>query len=84
MRAVLVAVLTSLVSVGRSRTALQVEILALRHQLAIYQHGGRRPHLQPADRLLWAWLSRVWAGWRATLVMVQPAHCYQLAAQTLP
>jgi hypothetical protein len=52
--------------------ALQIEILALRHQLAVYQRAGRRPRLVPADRLLWAWLSRAWAGWRETLVIVQP------------
>jgi hypothetical protein len=38
--------------------ALQIEILALRHQLAVYHRAGRRPQLGPADRLLWAWLSR--------------------------
>lgn len=43
MRAVLVAVLKSLGSVVRSRTALQLEVLALRHQLAIYQQAGHRP-----------------------------------------
>jgi hypothetical protein len=51
---------------------LQIEVLALRHQLAVYQRAGRRPQLEPADRILWAWLSRVWAGWREALVFVQP------------
>jgi hypothetical protein len=52
--------------------ALQVEILALRHQLAVYQRTGRRPRLGPADRILWAWLSRAWSGWRDVLVFVRP------------
>ncbi|MFI5398954.1 MAG: hypothetical protein ACHQ9S_25770 [Candidatus Binatia bacterium] len=56
------AVVTSIASVVRSRVALQVEILALRHQLAVYQRAGRCPRLVPADRLLWAWLSRAWSG----------------------
>ena len=64
--------MNSLVSVVRSRAALQLEVLALRHQLVIYQQGGRRPQLRPADRLLWVWLLHVWSGWRATLVIVQP------------
>jgi transposase InsO family protein len=51
---------------------LQIEVLALRHQLAVYQRAGRRPQLGPADRILWAWLSRAWAGWREALVFVQP------------
>ena len=58
MRAVVVAVGKSIASMFRSPLALQTEILALRHQLAVYHRAGRRPHLYPADRLLWAWLSR--------------------------
>jgi putative transposase len=51
---------------------LHLEVLALRHQLAVYQRTGRRPRLGAADRLLWAWLSRAWSGWREVLVFVQP------------
>ncbi|MGD0950017.1 MAG: integrase core domain-containing protein [Candidatus Binatia bacterium] len=72
MQAVVMAVVASLASVVRSRMALQIEILALRHQLAVYHRAGRRPRLGPADRLLWVWLSRAWSGWRAALVFVQP------------
>jgi putative transposase len=72
MRAVLVAVVASITGVFRSRRALQIEVLALRHQLAVYQRAGRRPKLRPADRILWAWLSRAWTGWREALVFVQP------------
>ena len=32
-----------------------------------------RPRLSRWDRILWVWLSRVWTGWRASLVIVQPA-----------
>ena len=56
----------------RSRLALQIEILALRHQLTVYQRTCRRPRLKPTDRLLWAWLSRIWSGWRNALVIVKP------------
>ena len=51
---------------------MQLEILALRHQLAVYQHSGKRLQLKPADRLFWAWLSRLWAGWQQVLAFVQP------------
>jgi hypothetical protein len=57
----------------RSRASLHLEILALRHQLAGLQGSGRRPQLKPADRLLWAWLSRAWSGWQDTLVSVKPS-----------
>ena len=58
MRAVLIAVVTSVARVLRSRLGLQIEVLALRQQLALYQRAERQPRLPPADRLLWAWLSR--------------------------
>jgi transposase InsO family protein len=54
------------------RSALQIEILALRHQLVVLQRSVKRPKLTAADRLLWAWLSRVWADWRSALVIVKP------------
>jgi transposase InsO family protein len=46
-------------------------VLALRHQLAVYQRRHARAHPQVVDRLLWAWLSKLWAGWRDVLVFVQ-------------
>ncbi len=72
MRAVLVALVFSLVSVLRSRVSLHLEVLAVRHQLAVLQAVGQRPRLQPADRILWVWLSRAWAGWQDALVLVKP------------
>ena len=67
MKAVLLALLASLRAGFRSRTALQLKVLALRHQLAVYQRCPARPRTKVADRLLWAWLSRTWAGWRDAL-----------------
>jgi len=61
----LVALLATLRSTVASRLALQAEILALRHQLAVLQRQApHRPRLRPADRLLWIVLSRVWSDWR--------------------
>ena len=56
-----------------SRATLQLELLALRHQLQILERS-RRPRLRLswADRLLWVWISRVWTAWRAALVIVKP------------
>ena len=67
------ALLAFVTSLFRSRLSLQLEILALRHQLTLYQRSSRRPHVQPSDRILWSWLSRGWARWREVLVFVQPA-----------
>ena len=57
----------------RTRVALQAEILALRHQLAVFQKNApRRLRLQRSDRLLWVLLSRWWPGWRRSLHIVRP------------
>ena len=53
--------------------AVALDNLALRHQLLILQRSVSRPRLTRWDRVFWVWLSRVWTGWRASLVIVQPA-----------
>jgi putative transposase len=71
---VVVSLLHSLRFLIRSRTALHLEIIALRHQLAV-AHRSRRSRLQltAVDRVLWAWLAQRWRGWRTALCVVQPA-----------
>jgi putative transposase len=73
MLSVLFPFLSTLFSSFRSRAALQVEILALRHQMGVLRRSAKnRPRLTIADRVLLAWLSGVWADWRSTLVIVKP------------
>jgi len=47
-----------LVLLARSDTAKDLEILVLRHQLAVLRRQVARPRLKPADRTLLAALSR--------------------------
>jgi len=54
----------------RDRTELAAENLALRQQLAILQQNSKTPRRR--DRIFWVWLSRIWAGWRSVLLIVQP------------
>jgi len=56
----------------RDQASLATENLALRQQLAVLTERKRRPRLGWRDRVLWVWLSRLWAGWRSCLVIVQP------------
>jgi hypothetical protein len=56
----------------RSGAALQLEILALRHQLGVLQRSVKRPKLTAADRFLWAQRCQFWTSWRTALVMVKP------------
>ena len=57
---------------GRS-TAVALENIALRHQLMVLQRSSSRPRLRRLDRILWVCLSRLWANWRPSLLIVQPA-----------
>src|SRR5215472_360088 len=57
----LLALLITLRSILGSRLDLQLEILALRHQIAVLQRSAKkRPRLTATDRLLWVSLSRIW------------------------
>lgn len=49
----------------QNRAALQLEILALRHQIGVLQRSVKRPKLTSSDRLLWVWLCSVWKDWRS-------------------
>jgi putative transposase len=74
MTSTLLAFLSALRACVRSRVELQLELLALRQQVHILERSRRtRLRLSPADRVFWVWLSRVWAGWRRQLIIVQPA-----------
>ena len=73
MSSLFVALLALVASSFRTRIALQAEILALRHQLAVLQKNApRRLRLHRCDRLLWVVLYRFWSGWRRCLEMVRP------------
>jgi hypothetical protein len=50
----LVALAAAFFAFFRQRTALQFEILALRHQLGVPQRSVKRPKLRAADRFLLA------------------------------
>ena len=51
---------------------MQLEILALRHQLGVLQRSVKRPKLTRFDRMLWAWFCGTWAAWRSALCIVKP------------
>jgi transposase InsO family protein len=57
----------------KTRAALQLENIALRHQIGVLQRSAKkRLKLNNADRLFWIGLSRVWMEWRSALVIVKP------------
>jgi putative transposase len=56
----------------KSRAALQLENVALRHQITVLQRSVKRPRLNACDRHVWIWLSRIWSDWRSCLIIVKP------------
>jgi putative transposase len=57
---------------SRSAQAKEIEILVLRHELAVLRHQHPRPRLQPADRAPLAAISRVLPGSRWSCFLVKP------------
>ena len=57
----------------RTRLALLLEAIALRHQIAVLERSRtRRPRFRRWDRLFWILFSRWWPQWRDSLIIVQP------------
>jgi putative transposase len=71
---ILISTFTALGCTFRTRASLQLEILALRHQLVVLQRSNKkRLQLRPSDRFLWVLLSQLWPRWRSCLLLVKPA-----------
>ena len=78
MLASISALLSWLAGRLRGRAELELEVIALRHQLAVLrrQRPGRT-RLFALDRLLWIWLYRVWPRCLNIMVLVKPATVIQ-------
>src|SRR5580692_160991 len=62
----------------RSRASLELELVALRHQVTVlHRQRPGRPRLFSTDRLLWVWLYRIWPQVLNTMVLVKPATVVQ-------
>jgi len=69
----LTTLLATLSSIFRARAALELENLALRHQIGVLQRSAaKRPKSTSGDRLLWVCLSRLWRDWGSALAIVKP------------
>jgi hypothetical protein len=66
MHSILMSLISSVLAGFQTRLALQMEILALQHQIIVLRRSvSSRPKLQASDRFLWIWLSRLWPEWRS-------------------
>ena len=72
------SIVSRLVCRFRSPAVLELENVALRHQLHVLrrQRPGR-PRLFAIDRLLWVWLYRLWPGCLEAMVVVKPTTVIQ-------
>ena len=78
MLTILSAVVSLLSFRARSRASLELELVALRHQVTVLRR--QRPgqlRLFSTDRLLWVWLYRVWPQVLNAVVLVKPATVVQ-------
>src|SRR5450756_1380461 len=78
----MITILSALVSLlsfrVRSRASLELELIALRHQVTVLRR--QRPgqlRLFSTDRLLWVWLYRVWPQVLNAMVLVNPTTVVQ-------
>jgi len=78
----MITILSALVSLlsfrVRCRASLELELVALRHQVSVLRR--QRPgqlRLCSTDRLLWVWLYRIWPQVLNAMVLVKPATVVQ-------
>jgi len=70
LRLVLTVLFETLRALGRSRSDLILENLALRQQIAVFTRTKRRPCFEPEDRMVWIALRRSWSRWNDALFIV--------------
>src|SRR5208282_2561028 len=62
----------------RGGVELELEVIALRHQLAVLRRQRpRRSQLFSIDRLIWVWLYRLWPRFLKVIVVVKPSTVIQ-------
>ncbi len=73
MHTILSLLLSAALPSLRGRASLQLELIALRHQLSVLERKWTaRPRLTRTDRFFWVWLYRFWPGCLDVVVIVKP------------
>jgi hypothetical protein len=74
MRNILIPILHSVLASFRTRADLQLEVMALRHQLEVLRRDRQtRVRLSRLDRIFWILLYRLWPRCIDAVVLVKPA-----------
>src|SRR5580704_2712149 len=82
----ILSAIVSLVSFRfRRRASLELEALALRHQVAVlHRQRPGRAWLGRGDRLLWAWLYRAWPRGLKVMVLINSVNRDPVAPARIP
>ena len=73
MKTILITLCATLADLLRSRASLQLEMLALRHQLAmVANRDSKRFRFRKSERIFWVWLYRLWPTCLQTLMIFKP------------
>ena len=65
-------VISWLASFKCEKRDLLLEVIALRQQILVFQRNRPRPRSTQGDRLFWVVLSKVWSGWKRSVLAFQP------------
>src|SRR5215212_6232633 len=76
-------ILQMLTQLARDGGAKDVDLLVLRHEVAVLRRQVHRPQLQPANRVVQAALSRLLPGARWSIFFVTPATLLRWHRQLL-
>jgi hypothetical protein len=85
----MIAILSALVCLlsfrVRHRASLELELVALRHQVSVLRRQRKgRLQLFATDQLLWVWLYRIWPQVLNAMVLVKPGKRDPVESQGLP
>lgn len=83
MRPIISALVAFVTTLLRPRLSLQLDIVALRHQLAVYERSNQRPRIRPADRILGSWMLRHCSRWREALIFVRSAPAGKVCRRSI-
>src|SRR3990172_7804136 len=77
MKPILSAIFSLITFRFRSRASLELEVIALRHQLEVLRRKHhyrlrKRPWFRDGDKILWAWLYMIWPRAKKLMTLVSP------------
>jgi len=57
---------------GYAQKKMLLLVVAQRNQIIVLKRSVKKPKIKERDRLLWMFLSKIWADWKEHLVIVKP------------